>query len=226
MFMIPPPFWFGDGIKSNFDSHLKQLPFFRNMFNSAAVATLATLTTVFFCTMAGFAFAKYRFKGKKAAFNFILITLAIPQLLGIIPFFKMMVWFRWLNTWFPLFIPTMASAFGIFLMRQYLEGSIPVDLLDAARIDGMGEFFILLRIVFPLAKPAIAVLGMSTFIGSWNNFFGAPGGSPKKGSLHNPCCPIKPQGGHPMKLNRQKMAPSRIFFLFFYLSINGTASVR
>ncbi len=173
MFTVPPPFWFGNGIRQNYTSLLQNLPFWRNMFNSTGIAVLATVTTIFFCTMAGFAFAKYKFKGKDFLFNFILATLAIPQLLGIIPFFKMMVWLNWINTWLPLFVPTMANAFGIFLMRQYLEGSIPIDLLDAARIDGMKEFKILLRIVFPLARPAIAVLGISTFIGSWNNFFGA-----------------------------------------------------
>ncbi len=173
MFKVPPPFWFGHGIVDNYNSLLKNLPFWRNMLNSTGIAVLATFTTVIFCTMAGFAFAKYKFKGENFLFNFILVTLAIPQLLGIIPFFKMMVWFNWLNTWFPLFIPTMANAFGIFLMRQYLAGSVPLDLLDAARIDGIGEFKILVKVVFPLAKPAIAVLGISTFIGSWNNFFGA-----------------------------------------------------
>ncbi|NOY08517.1 MAG: carbohydrate ABC transporter permease [Spirochaetes bacterium] len=173
MFKVPPPFWFGHGIGNNYSSLLKNLPFWRNMLNSTGIAVLATFTTLFFCTMAGFAFAKYKFKGKNFLFNFILATLAIPQLLGIIPFFKMMVWFNWLNTWFPLFIPTMANAFGIFLMRQYLNSSVPLDLLDAARIDGIGEFKILFKVVFPLAKPALAVLGISTFIGSWNNFFGA-----------------------------------------------------
>jgi len=84
----------------------------------------------------------------------------------------MMVRFGWINTWLPLVVPGMAGAFGIFLMTQFLENSLPTDVLEAARIDGLVDFGILMRIVFPLAWPAMAVLGIVTFVGSWNNFTG------------------------------------------------------
>jgi len=94
----------------------------------------------------------------------------IPSFLNLVPFYQMMVWFKWTNTYFPFFIPGMANAFGIFLMRQFLTSSVPSELMDAARIDGLSEYSILLRIGFPLGIPGIAVLGTLTFIGSWNNF--------------------------------------------------------
>ena len=85
----------------------------------------------------------------------------------------MMITFKWYGTWLPLIIPGMAPAFGIFMMTQFMQDSIPNDLLDAARIDGLTEFNILMKIAFPLSQAGIAVLGILTFIGSWNNFLGA-----------------------------------------------------
>jgi multiple sugar transport system permease protein len=173
MFTNPPHLFFGNGIIENTKALFNQLPFGINYFNSVMIAGLSTTTTIFFCTMCGFAFAKYNFKGKNLLFIFILATLAIPQFLNIIPFFKMMVFFGWYNTWLPLIVPGMANAFGIFLMSQFLQGAIPEDLLNAGRIDGLSEFGLLIKIVFPLAKAGISVLGIVTFIGSWNNFLGA-----------------------------------------------------
>jgi len=169
----PPHLWFGSDIPVNLNSLLSQLPFHVNFFNSLSIAVLATAGTVFFCTMGGYAFAKFEFKGKKGLLLFIISTMAIPAFLNIIPFFKMMVAFGWYKTWLPLIVPGLANAFGIFLMTQFLENSIPSDLLSAARIDGLNEFQILIKVVFPLAKPGIAILGTVTFIGSWNNFLGA-----------------------------------------------------
>ncbi|HKL71929.1 MAG TPA: carbohydrate ABC transporter permease [Marinilabiliaceae bacterium] len=141
--------------------------------NSVGIATLATITVIFFCTMGGFALSKYEFKGKKVIFLFIMSTMAIPSFLNIIPFFKIMVSIKWYGTWLALIIPGMANAFGIFMMTQYMQESIPNELLDAARIDGLNEFGILMRVAFPLAQSGVAVLGIITFIGSWNNFMGA-----------------------------------------------------
>jgi multiple sugar transport system permease protein len=169
----PPHLWFGSEFMVNVRALLTQVPFHVNFFNSLMIAIISTAGTIFFCTMAGYAFAKFEFKGKKQILLFIMATMAIPPFLNIIPFFKMMVTFGWYQTWLPLIVPSMANAFGIFLMTQFLDSSIPHDLLCAARIDGLNEFQILLRIVFPLAKPGIAVLGTVTFIGSWNNFISA-----------------------------------------------------
>lgn len=169
----PPHLWFGTEFLKNVNALTNQVPFHRNFFNSLMIAVLTTTGTIFFCTMGGYAFAKFDFKGKKGIMIFIMATMAIPPFLNIIPFFKMMIAFGWYQTWLPLIVPTMANAFGIFLMTQFLENSIPSDLLSASRIDGLNEFQILMKIVFPLAKPGIAVLGTVTFIGSWNNFVSA-----------------------------------------------------
>ncbi len=173
IYSSPPHVIFGPDALTNVKALLSQLPFHVNFFNSLMIAVITTLGTIFFCTMAGFAFAKYEFKGKKPIMTFVLATMAIPPFLNIIPFFKMMVAFGWYQTWLPLIIPNLATAFGIFLMTQFLENSIPSDLLSAARIDGLNEFQILMKMIFPLAKPGIAILGTVTFIGSWNNFVSA-----------------------------------------------------
>jgi multiple sugar transport system permease protein len=173
IYSTPPHMFFGSGFFSNLKELFVKLPFFNNFMTSISIATISTAATIFFCTMGGFAFAKYQFKGKKALFAILVSTMAIPPFLNIIPFFKMMVAIGWFKTWLPLIVPTMANAFGIFLMAQFLENSVSNVLLDAARIDGMSEFQILLHIVFPLAKPGIAVLGTVTFLSSWNDFLRA-----------------------------------------------------
>jgi multiple sugar transport system permease protein len=171
IYSFPPPLWFGDSLFFNFSEILnKHAYFYNSVANSVIIAIIATATQVFFCALGGFGFAKYNFKGKDALFTFLLITMMLPGFVNIIPIYKMMEWFNWINTFFPLIIPGMANSFGIFLMRQYIKDLVPVEILDAARIDGLSEFQIILRIVFPLIRPAIAVLGTITFIGSWNNF--------------------------------------------------------
>ncbi len=173
IFTSPPRLFFGTHILENWRILFEQINFGRNFLNSVGIATLSTLFTIFFCTLGGYAFAKYSFKGKKILFTFVLTTLAIPPFLNIIPFFRMMVAFGWYNTWLPLIVPGVANAFGIFLMTQFIGRAVPDEMLEAARIDGFGELGILFRIVFPLAAPGISVLGTITFIGSWNNFLGA-----------------------------------------------------
>jgi multiple sugar transport system permease protein len=170
--VFPPHFLFGNGVMANLESLFQRVPFAINFMNSLGIAVLSTLSVLLFCTMAGFAFSKYEFRFKKQLFAFVIATMAIPGFLNIIPFYKMMVALKWINTWLPLIVPGMAGAFGIFLMTQFLHNAIPLELLDAARIDGLGEFSILLRIVFPLARSGMAVLGVVTFVGSWNNFTG------------------------------------------------------
>ena len=169
----PPHLWFGADFQANATVLFEQIPFLRATLTSLGIGVIATLATIFFCTLGGFAFAKYEFKGKNALLMFVVLTMGIPVFLNIVPFFRMMIAIGWYLTWLPLIVPGMANAFGIFLMKQFLENSIPSDLMDAGRIDGISELQMLPHIVFPLAKPAIAVLGTVTFIGSWNNFLGA-----------------------------------------------------
>lgn len=169
----PPHIFFKSSFFTNISALFDDIPFAINFFNSFGIATLATVTVIFFCTMGGFALAKYDFKWKKPIFVLMLSTMAIPPFLNIIPFFKMMIFFQWYGTWLPLIVPGMANAFGIILMTQFMQSSIPDALMDAARIDGLTEFGILTRIAFPLSRSGIAVLGIMTFINSWNNFLGA-----------------------------------------------------
>jgi multiple sugar transport system permease protein len=171
-FTNPPRLWFGPSLLLNLRKLLEVAPKFpKNYFNSVVIAVLTTATVIFFCTLVGFGFAKYRFKGRGALYGFVIATLSIPAFLNIIPIFKMMSAIGWYGTWLPLIVPGMAGAFGVFLMTQFLEAAVPLELLDAARIDGLSEYGIVMRIGFPLARSGIAVLGIVTFIGSWNEFF-------------------------------------------------------
>jgi multiple sugar transport system permease protein len=173
IFNIPPPILPGDALISNWNILIQEIPIFLNFMHSLIIAVLATSTVIFFCSLTGFALAKYRFKGRKLTFTIMILTLIIPQFLNIIPAFKLMVWLHWINTYFPMFVPGMANSFGVFLMAQFIQSSVPEDLIDAARIDGLSEFKIFLTIGLPLSTGGIAVLGIITFIGSWNNFLWA-----------------------------------------------------
>lgn len=173
IFSFPPTMWFGSNLVENYHNLLSFVPFFRNIWNSFYIATMATIATLFFCSLGAYGFAMYDFKGKDLLFSLMLGTMMIPGVLGTIPWFIMMRQFGWINQPRALYVGGMASAFGIFLLRQYMESAIPRDLQDAARIDGCGEFAIYGRIVLPLIGPGLGALGMVTFIGSWNNFMGA-----------------------------------------------------
>ncbi|MEW6047133.1 MAG: carbohydrate ABC transporter permease [Bacillota bacterium] len=173
IFRAPPPMWFSDDASANYARLLEAVPFWRNAWNSLYTALLATASTLFFCSLAGFGFAMYDFKGRDALFGFLLATLMIPGLLGIIPYYLIVKWLGWLNLPRALYVPGMASAFGIFLMRQYIASAVPTDLLDAGRIDGLSEFRLYRNVALPLIKPALGTLGIITFVGQWNNFMGA-----------------------------------------------------
>lgn len=172
IFTAPPPLWFGDDLARNYEALLNVLPFWRNIWNSVYIAVMATVTTVFFCSLGGFGFAMYDFKGKNAMFTFVLVSLMIPQLLNIIPYYLIIDFLGWLNEPKAIWFPGMANAFGIFLMRQYIASTMPKQLMDAARIDGASEFRIYWSIVLPLVRPALATLALLTFINQWNNFLG------------------------------------------------------
>lgn len=170
IFNLPPPTWFGDNTAANYSSLLGRVPFWRNLWNSLYLAIMTTGTTLFFCSLAGFAFAMYNFKYREALFSVVLATLLIPNALNIVPYALIMQAFGWIDTPRALWVPGMAGAFGIFLMRQYIGSAIPRELVEAARIDGCSEFTIYRRIILPLCGPAMATLGLVTFIASWNNF--------------------------------------------------------
>ena len=172
IYSAPPPIWFGEFLERNFTTLQQRLPYIRNIWNSFYIALMATVTTMFFASLAGFAFAMYDFRYKKQLFAFVIASLLIPPLLGIIPYYLIVQALGWLDTPRAVWFPAMASAFGIFLMRQYVASSMPRDLMDAARIDGASEFRIYWNVALPIIRPGLATLGMLTFIGQWNNFLG------------------------------------------------------
>lgn len=172
MYTNPPHIFFGTHYFENIGKLFEAIPFGLHFFNSVAIGVLATLSTAFFCTMGGFSLSKYEFKGKNFIYTLMITTIAIPTFLNLVPFFRMMTAFGWYDSWLPLIIPGMANAFGIFMMTQFLKQAIPADLLSAARIDGLSEYGILMKIVFPLAKSSMAILMIVTFVGSWNNLIG------------------------------------------------------
>jgi multiple sugar transport system permease protein len=170
---VPPPLWFGNAFIDNVKLLLDRLPFFwRNLSWSLYIAVAITALNLLFCSLAGFAFAMYDFKHKDRLFGFVMATLLLPSFVGMIPTALTMSWLGWLNQPKALIVPAACGALGIFMMRQYIGSAIPRDLIDAARIDGCGEFGIYLRIVVPLIGPALGTLGLVTFIGAWNNFLG------------------------------------------------------
>lgn len=145
------------------------LPFARFLFNSLFVAAMVTLSNVFFCTLAGYVFAKLRFPGRDQIFFVLLMTLMVPFQVNLIPLYKLMDLFKWIDTYWALIVPSATSVFGIYLMRQYIL-SIPDEILDSARVDGCSEFGIFWRIVAPLSLPGVATLAIFTFMGSWTSF--------------------------------------------------------
>lgn len=132
-------------------------------------AAMVTLSNVFFCTLAGYAFSKLRFPGRGKIFFVLLMTLMVPFQVNLIPLYKLMDLFKWIDTYWALIVPGATSAFGIYLMRQYIL-SIPDEILGSARVDGCSEFGIFWRIVTPLSLPGVATLAIFTFMGSWTGF--------------------------------------------------------
>ena len=172
IFNLPPPLWFGDDFLANLKILTERLPFWRNVGWSVYVALASTALTLLFCSMAGYAFALMDFRFKNALFGLVMATMLLPSFMSMIPTFMIMDAFGWIDQHRALYIPGAASAFGIFLMRQFALTAVPKELVEAARMDGCGEFAIYWRIVLPLLKPALGTLGLITFIGSWNNFIG------------------------------------------------------
>jgi multiple sugar transport system permease protein len=170
IFDTPPPLWFGRSLLSNIALLLERLPYWRNFGMSLYVASATTALNLLLCTMGGYAFAVYEFRFKRALFAMVLGSMMLPAFLNMIPSFMVMQLLGWIDQPRALFVPAAAGALGVFMMRQYIGSAIPHELLDAARMDGCGEWRIFWSIVLPLVKPALGTLGLITFIASWNNF--------------------------------------------------------
>ena len=142
--------------------------FERYLFNSIFVAAAGVVLTILVCSLAGYAFAKMDFKGNDKLFLFLILTMAVPTEVIIVPLFLIVKNLGWLNTYRALILP-LPTAFGVFIMRQAIL-DIPKDLIDASKIDGCGNFQIFTKVVLPLVKSSILTLAIFTFVGAWNNF--------------------------------------------------------
>lgn len=153
----------------NYTTLFGETLYLRWFFNTAIVAVGRTALSLFLCMLAGFAFAKYEFPFRRVLFVMVLASFTLPFEVVLIPLYTMMVRFGWLNTYWVLIVPFAASAFGIFLARQYAL-ALPTELMEAARIDGSSELGIFFRIALPNLRPALAVMGIIFFQASWNDF--------------------------------------------------------
>lgn len=147
------------------------IKFWQALLNSIIAATLTAVSVVFFAALAGFAFSKLRFRGRGPLLVFLIATMAIPAQLSVVPLFILMAELGWTGRLEAVIVPGMVTAFGVFWMTQYLETALPYELIEAARVDGCSMLRTFWHIVMPAARPAAAMLGLFTFIGSWTSFF-------------------------------------------------------
>lgn len=155
---------------NNYKQIFTSYPFSRWFINSLIIALISTISVLFFDSLVGYTLSKYEFPGKQIIFLAILSTLMVPTEMLAIPWYIMSSNFGWVDTYWGIVFPGMMSAFGVFLIKQFMD-TLPDDLLEAARIDGLSEFGIYRKIALPLVKPALATLAIFNFIGNWNAFF-------------------------------------------------------
>ncbi|MEU2111965.1 carbohydrate ABC transporter permease [Streptomyces sp. NPDC019507] len=168
---VPPSLVPGPHLIRNFEAVLTEADIGKALLNSLIVSGSITVGTVLCCTLAGFAFAKLRFRGRGALLAVTVGMMMIPPQLGVIPLFMLIAELGWVNQLQSVILPGLASAFGVFFMRQYLVQSLPDELIEAARVDGASTARIFWSIVVPIARPGMAVLGLLTFMTAWNDFF-------------------------------------------------------
>jgi multiple sugar transport system permease protein len=166
---VPPTWWPEEITLANYDILFTKLDFPTYFLNSAIVALAVTAGNMVFCSMLGYALAKLDFPGKRALFAVVLGTLMIPGVVTFVPLFVLTTRIGLSNTLVGMILPFLAGPFGVFLMRQFIQ-SLPDELIQAARIDGAGELRIFFSVILPLCGPALATLGILTFLTSWNNF--------------------------------------------------------
>ncbi|KRW92625.1 ABC transporter permease [Alicyclobacillus tengchongensis] len=169
IFHYPPSNWFGSNFLDNLRSLESSMPVWRDLANSVFVSGITTVSVVLFSSMVGFAFAKYEFWGKRFLFFVVLITIMIPMQTTLIPLFLIITKLHWQNSYQALIVPFLVNGFGVFFMRQQMQ-AFPEELLEAARMDGSGEFKTFFRVVVPNILPSMAALGILTFLQQWSNF--------------------------------------------------------
>ena len=169
---LPPAIVPGSRFMTNVDEvfSLQDVYFAASLVNSVIVATVVTASVLFFCSLAGFAFAKLRFKGSSALMLFVVLTLTVPNQLGIVALYIVMGKLGWNGTLLAVIAPGLVTAFGVFYMRQFIVNTVPDELVESARMDGATTMRVYASIVLPAIRPALAVLGLLTFVATWNDF--------------------------------------------------------
>jgi len=160
----------GGNFLANAQKVFDAIPFWLALGNSVLISAIITISVVTFSTLAGYAFAKLRFRGRDGLMVFVVATMAIPTQLGIIPLFMVMKQLGWTGSIGAVIVPTLVTAFGVFFMRQYLVDVIPDELIEAARMDGANQFRTFLTVGLPAARPAMAILGLFTFMTAWTDY--------------------------------------------------------
>lgn len=168
-FAFLPGLSFGDNFSAIFND--ANIPLFKGLRNSLIVSVGTVVCSVYFSAMTAYGIHVYDFKGRKFVFNFILLIMTIPTQVTALGFVNMMTSWKLTNNFIPLIIPAIAAPTVFFFMKQYMDSSLPVDIVEAARIDGANEFRTFNSIVLPILKPAMAVQAIFTFVSSWNNYF-------------------------------------------------------
>lgn len=171
IFSYPPKFLPGHVFADNLTGLGNSIGAVRVTVNSLAVAILSTAGALFFSSLAGFAFAKYRFRGRTVLFYLMLTTLAFPGQITYVPLFILMSHLNWINTYQALIVPFLVPALGVFLMRQSIEAGVPDEMLESARIDGASELRLFVQIVLPTLLPSLAALAILLFSSRWNDLF-------------------------------------------------------
>lgn len=171
-FSMIPGKEFINNVKGVFDPGKKDtLPMASGFINSFIISTAVTVLTTYFSTLTAYAIHAYNFKLKKAAFTFIMLIMMVPTQVSAIGFYLLMYKFDLIDTYWPLIIPSIAAPSTFFFIKQYMESSLPLEIVEAARIDGSGEFGTFNRIIVPIMKPAIAVQAIFAFVTTWNTYF-------------------------------------------------------
>ncbi|WP_420883948.1 carbohydrate ABC transporter permease [Micromonospora sp. CPCC 205547] len=169
---IPPAVVPGNQFMTNVREvfSLQDVYFAASLINSVIVSVVVTASVLFFCSLAGFAFAKLRFKGNNALMLFVVLTLTVPNQLGIVALYIVMGKLGWNGTLLAVIAPGLVTAFGVFYMRQFIVNTVPDELVESARVDGATTMRVYGSIVLPAIRPALAVLGLLTFVATWNDF--------------------------------------------------------
>lgn len=170
IFVYPPKLWPTRATLQNFRDLFDNVPFPHWLFTSLWVSLVGTAIAVFFCALGGYAFAKYSFPGQRLLFDIMFSSMMIPFAVILVPLFVEMARIGWADQYVALIVPWVAPAFGIFMMRQFIVQSVPDEAIEAARIDGAGEFGIFLRVVLPIVRPALGALAVWNFLNSYNSF--------------------------------------------------------